>query len=167
MPPSTRRTRSDTPRAGAPHDEAHDAGPPGREEPVDVEHTPPEHGERTTMTLRLPFLTLSLTRPHQPPAHGAGEQARRRRPGTAEAQVADRGSGERLLFYTGVAALGVAGVLEWPVAAAIAAGTYIAAKTRSTPPRPVPGGSADTRSAGAASTEVAVAPKEVTTSPDA
>ena len=166
MPPSTRRTPTDKPGGSGPHVEPNGGESARRDEPRGVEHASREQDEGTTMTLRLPFMTLSLSRPRQDSAHDAGEQVRRSRPGTGGAPIAGPGSGERLLFYTGVAALGAAGVLEWPVAAAIAVGTYIAAKTRGTPPPPVSGAPGHTRSAAAAPTEVAGARVEVSPPPD-
>jgi hypothetical protein len=133
MPPSTRRTPTDRPGGTGPPVEPR-GGSAGRDEPTGAGRASPEQDERTTMSLRLPFMTLSLTRPCHEHAHGAGEQAHRGRTGTAGAPAAAVGSGERLLFYAGLAALGAVGVIEWPVAAAIAAGTYIAAKTRPPPP---------------------------------
>ena len=47
---------------------------------------------------------------------------------------------DKVLFYGGVAVLGVVGVVDWPVAAVIAAGTYVASRSRG-------GSSADVRDA--------------------
>lgn len=77
------------------------------------------------LTLRLPFLTVTLG--PQPPAPAAAGT-----PGT-------RGRLEKAAFYGGVATLGIVGVLDWPVAAAVAAGTWVAQHTlprpRQDPPR--------------------------------
>lgn len=81
--------------------------------------------EPDTVVVRLPFLTVSLSRPAARPVEAAGGAA------PAEPVPAAGSSGvQRLLFYGGVAALGVVGAVEWPVAAAIAAGTYVASRTR-------------------------------------
>ncbi|MCW2676189.1 MAG: hypothetical protein JWR70_1229 [Modestobacter sp.] len=166
MPRSTRRTPTDRPGGSDPHVEPHGDEPIVRDEPAGAGPRSRQQDERTTMTLRLPFMTLSVSRPPQDPAPGAGEPAHRGMPGTAGAQAGRPGSGEQLLFYAGVAALGAAGVLEWPVAAAIAAGTYIATKTRPTPPAAT-GATGHTRSGVAAPTEVAGARGEVSTPSDA
>lgn len=92
-----------------------------------------------TLTIRLPFLTVSVARPAGHPATPASSVAPRSTP-VLELPVPGSGSGPRLLYYAGVAALGVAGVVEWPVAAAIAAGTYIASRSRSAPAQPLPPG---------------------------
>lgn len=68
--------------------------------------------------VHLPFLSVSVTRP----APGGAASSS---PSGAAPQL------PRLLFYGGVAALGVAGLVEWPVAAAIAAGTWVASRARS------------------------------------
>lgn len=95
--------------------------------------------EEQTHTIRLPFLTVSVARPAGRPVTTPSQAGPRSTP-TTGLPVAPSGNGPRLLFYTGVAALGVAGVVEWPVAAAIAAGTYIASRARTAPPRsPSPG----------------------------
>lgn len=111
---------------------------------VPVPRHPADHaatsGEQA-LTIRLPFLTVSLTRPAGPPTPQAAPRS------TPTVELPASGRGPRLLFYTGVAALGVAGVVEWPVAAAIAAGTYIASKARSTPTQPPSPGPRETASA--------------------
>ncbi|MCW2508361.1 MAG: hypothetical protein JWP68_1509 [Modestobacter sp.] len=167
MPPSTRRTPTDRPSGSGPPIEPSGGESAGRDEPPEVGAATREQGESTTMTLRLPFMTLSVSRPRHESAQGAGEQTDRSRPTTGGTPIAGPGSGERLLFYAGVAALGVAGAIEWPVAAAIAAGTYIAAKSRTPSPPPVRGAPERTRSVAAAPTEGAGARVEVSPPPDA
>jgi hypothetical protein len=132
MPPTARR--SSKPPGGAEPDAPASAAVSSQ--PA----TPPGAGqgsaapdERATLTLHLPLVTLSLSRPSGAARPEAAP------PGPATAPGAASGGGQRLLFYAGVAALGVAGVVEWPVAAAIAAGTYIAARSRPTAPSPAPG----------------------------
>jgi hypothetical protein len=132
MPPTARR--SSKPPGGA------EPGAPASGAVSSQPATPPGAGqgsaapdERATLTLHLPLVTLSVSRPS-----GARARPGATPPGPATAPGAGSG-GQRLLFYAGVAALGVAGVVEWPVAAAIAAGTYIAARSRPAAPPPVPG----------------------------
>lgn len=92
-------------------------------EPAGTTNAVPD--ERRTLTLRLPLVTLSLSRP-------AGAATRVPSPsGVGTATTEEVAGGQRLLFYAGIAALGAVGAVEWPVAAAIAAGTYLAAKSRS------------------------------------
>jgi hypothetical protein len=90
----------------------------------------PDDAQPSTLTLRLPFLTVSMTRPpagSDTPADGAAHAGDGGRTPTGSSGL------ERLVFYGGITALGVAGIVDWPVAAAIAAGTYIASRTRGTP----------------------------------
>ena len=128
--PTTRR-RSTTSAAsgkasGSPTPSTDDAAPvPELEEPKDA--TP--IAEEPKLTIRLPLLTVTVARPvgaATPAVHDAHPKGK--------LPIPLPRNGQRWLFYTGVATLGVAGVVEWPVAAAIAAGTYIAAKSRSMPP---------------------------------
>lgn len=91
-------------------------------------------------TLRLPFMTATFTRTPARPATPA-EPAR---------PVAAVGPDERqrFAFYAGAAALGALEVVEWPVALLVAAGTYLAGRTKpSMPERPSVAGSTgdDTR----------------------
>lgn len=84
-----------------------------------------------TSTLRLPFVTASFTRT------SGGLTRTLPNPldvvtgaGHVVGAVVSVVPGKRALFYTGVAALGVAGVVEWPVAAIVATGTYVASRGR-------------------------------------
>ena len=136
MPPAKRRTTStkasETPRGADPEPAATTTqGEPTRQErPASSAKAVPEETEPATVRLRLPFLTVSLSRP---PVHPADSAAGPGHPPATEAVSASSSfSLQRLMFYGGVAALGVAGAVDWPVAAAIAAGTYIATRTRST-----------------------------------
>lgn len=70
-----------------------------------------------TASIRLPFASISLSLP-QVSARLAGQQ------GSAGA-AAGSAQVERLALYGGALALGALGVLEWPVVAAAAAGTYV------------------------------------------
>jgi hypothetical protein len=69
-------------------------------------------------TIRVPFLTITLGPQPLPPAAPVVEQA-----------GYGGGTLERLAFYGGVVTMGALGVLDWPVAAAIAAGTWVAQHT--------------------------------------
>jgi hypothetical protein len=94
-------------------------------EPVGAPEVPPSPGTDPrattplTLTLRLPFLTATLTGP-QP-----GTAA----PGPATARRSAGGTLEKLAFYGGVATMGALGALDWPVAVAVAAGTWVAQHT--------------------------------------
>jgi hypothetical protein len=102
------------------------------EEPLSHPTMPPpvhagQHGR--TSTVRLPFVTASFTRAAGGPSlpnplsalAGAGQAV------TSAVASVPR---EKAVFYVGVGALGVLGVVDWPVAAVVAAGTYVAGKTR-------------------------------------
>ena len=127
MPGTSRRTPSTkaskaSPTGGqerpdpAPADESSRPGRPGATTTTGTGQAEPD-----TVVVRLPFLTVSLSRPAARPVDAPGSAAPAE-PGSTGVQ--------RLLFYGGVAALGVVGAVEWPVAAAIAAGTYVASRTR-------------------------------------
>ncbi|HYX97295.1 MAG TPA: hypothetical protein VE823_19745 [Geodermatophilus sp.] len=96
--------------------------------------------------IRLPFLTITR----------GGTAARSGPPGTQTTGDAGTRAGlEKLAFYGGAAALAAFGVIDWPVAALVAAGTYIAQRSRgSSANRPQPGregpSGADEEPAGAA-----------------
>lgn len=112
-----------------------------RQETARTKPTEPAEGPRRTATVRLPFVTAEFKAPElhvpRPPAPPSGKE------------VADAGRvavsylppPERLAYYGGLGALAVLGVIEWPVAAAIGAGTVIAQRTlrerdRSRPAQP-------------------------------
>lgn len=80
-----------------------------------------EAQEHTT-TLRLPVLTVAITR-HPVPA-GTGTASGTRGGGTPASRVG------KLAFYGGIAALGVLEVVEWPVALALGAGAYVLRRMR-------------------------------------
>jgi hypothetical protein len=135
MPPTRRRsatTASPSTSSSGPDTSAESTVPsPGHHPAAVAADTPTE----PTLTIRLPFLTVSLERPAEPSAK-ASPHAARSSNRLGKLPLPESVGGQRLLFYTGVAALGVAGVVEWPIAAAIAAGTYIAAKSRSAASQP-------------------------------
>ena len=102
----------------------------------------PAAGTPRTLSIRMPLVTITfgpqpaapVPVPAQPTASGA-------RSATLE----------RLAFYGGVAAAGAVGALEWPVAVAVAAGTWVAQHTLPAPRRPSDSAPADGTSAAAAS----------------
>ena len=71
---------------------------------------------RRAKTLRLPFVTAIVEIPNLP-------RGRREPAGTVRSLLP---STEQVLFYGGVAALAAFEIIEWPVAAVVAAGTYVA-----------------------------------------
>jgi len=76
--------------------------------------------------------TLSGPQPAEPPAAVVPARDVGARPGSTL---------EKLVFYGGVATMGAIGALEWPVAAAVAAGTWVAQHTAPivrTTPEPAP-----------------------------
>ena len=83
-------------------------------------------GERSA-TVNLPFVTAQFRAPHL------------HLPGRADLDAAARGarsvlpSPKSLLFFGGLAATAVAGVIEWPVAAAIGVGTALASRGEANP----------------------------------
>ena len=87
-----------------------------------------------TLSVRLPFVTVTLSgpQPAEPPAAVVPAREVGARPGSTL---------EKLVFYGGVATMGAIGALEWPVAAAVAAGTWVAQHTAPivrTTPEPAP-----------------------------
>jgi hypothetical protein len=82
----------------------------------------PRAGTPLSLTIRLPFLTATLTGPQRATAA----------PALASSAAAPRSAGatlEKLAFYGGVATMGALGALDWPVAFAVAAGTWVAQHT--------------------------------------
>jgi hypothetical protein len=107
--------------------------PTGPDVPSPVQVTSGRTASGTTATLRLPFVTASFTRSSASPGvpnpvaaiAGIGQAAI-----DATASAVASAPRQKILFYTGVAALGVAGIVEWPVAALVATGTYVASKAQ-------------------------------------
>jgi hypothetical protein len=95
---------------------------------------PAEAGGRRAATLNLPFVTAEFRAPdlHVPGRQELGNAARE-----ARSMLPSRSS---MLFYGGLAATAVVGVIEWPVAAAIGVGAALASRGAADP-RPS-GGSA-------------------------
>lgn len=94
---------------------------------------------RRSATLNLPFVTAQFRAPEL------------RAPGRQDLGNVARGarsmlpSGKALLFYGGLAATAVAGVIEWPIAAAIGVGTALANQGAA---NPAPSGQAEQRAEG-------------------
>lgn len=83
--------------------------------------------QQTSMVVKLPFFTATFTRPA-----GRGQGGHGPHVPTPSARA------QRLAFYAGVAALGALEVVEWPVALLVAAGSYVAQKTRPAAPQGQP-----------------------------
>jgi hypothetical protein len=83
--------------------------------------TPPrpskKEEEEPVMTVKLPLVTLQVRPPHISP-HDMGEAVN-----SAQASLPPP---ERLAYYAGLGALAALGIIEWPVAVAIGAGTMLA-----------------------------------------
>jgi hypothetical protein len=87
-------------------------------EPRAAEAAPQVQTPRT-VTVRLPLVTITIGPLPTPPAPA----------GPASAPAPDGGSLQKVVFYGGIAAAGAMGALEWPVALAVAAGTWVAQHT--------------------------------------
>lgn len=101
-----------------------------REAPVDPvppagpgEH--PSNGRRS-LTIDLPLLTATVRAP-QLPRVGRREVAETA--GVVRSLLPPPG---KMLFYGGLAALAALEIIEWPVAAVVAAGTFVAERSRGT-----------------------------------
>lgn len=111
-----------------------------------------------SLTLNLPMLTVQVRPPdvHLPQIHLP--HVNRQEVGQAvDAARSFLPPPERIAYYGGLGALAVAGLLEWPVAAAIGIGTIIAQRARRQDEPATP----DPKARGAAGrrTEGAVVPK--------
>lgn len=101
--------------------------------------TPPSARTPLTLTIQLPFFTATLTGPQPASKAPAPPPAAAARPDTGALL-------EKMAFYGGVAAAGAVGAIEWPVALAVAAGTWIAQHTpAATGALPIPRPPARTR----------------------
>jgi hypothetical protein len=94
---------------------------------------------RRDRTLNLPFVTATfhvpdvrLPRPPMPrvPVPSVPRVGRAEATHAAKVAAGYLPAPERLAYYAGLGVLGVAGLIEWPVAAAIAAGTVVAQRGR-------------------------------------
>lgn len=77
----------------------------------------------------LPFMNATLTLPQIRAKVASEAQAGTRTARTGARHRGQRGGVEKTAFYGGVLALGALGVVEWPVALLVAAGTYVAQHT--------------------------------------
>jgi hypothetical protein len=82
------------------------------------------HPDLRTATLRLPFAALSVSVPRR-----ITDEAAR----AGQVVTANAPSPDRLAFYAGLGLLAALEVLEWPVAATVAAGTYVASRGQREP----------------------------------
>ena len=131
MAGTSKRSQHDDSADDAPQDAktAADEQTPAGDIPQPVHATTSGGGGRST--LRLPFVTASFT-PSSSDNGGGIPNPLSALAGAGHAVPSAVASAprQRLLFYTGVAALGVVGVVEWPVAALVATGTYVASRSR-------------------------------------
>ncbi|GHH68525.1 hypothetical protein GCM10017673_17660 [Streptosporangium violaceochromogenes] len=86
------------------------------------------------LTLNLPMMTVQFRPPHLHLPHVGMQEAGH----AVDAAKSFLPPTERMVYYGGLGALAVAGLIEWPVAAAIGVGTMIAQRARgkSRPVRP-------------------------------
>jgi hypothetical protein len=142
MAGTSKRTQHDDTTDGATQDAktAADEQTPAGEIPQPVHAT--TTGDQGRTTVRLPFVTASFTRSSTPSSTSSSTSSSGDNGGGLPNPLsALAGAGhavtsavastppQKLLFYTGVAALGVVGVVEWPVAALVATGTYVASRS--------------------------------------
>jgi hypothetical protein len=86
-----------------------------------------------TTTVNLPFVTAQFRRPEihlpgrRPHLHVPGRQQVRT---TATAVKGNLPSTTQVLYYGGLGALAVGGMIDWPVALAVGAGTLVAQRAR-------------------------------------
>ncbi|WP_433356660.1 hypothetical protein ACQP25_21020 [Microtetraspora malaysiensis] len=86
-------------------------------------------GHNGQFTLNLPMVSLQFHRPHMP--HVEMPHMSRQEVGHAvDVARSFLPPPERVIYYGGLGALAVFGVLEWPVAAAIGVGTMLAQRGR-------------------------------------
>jgi hypothetical protein len=112
MPPRARTSTTTTPPRRA------EARPPARaEREQPAPGAAPEGRPTRTATIRLPFFTARFEVAAPPSGEGW-------RLGPVSLP-----SPAKTAYYLGLGALAVAEVVEWPVAAALAAGTYVAQHT--------------------------------------
>jgi hypothetical protein len=138
------------------HPEADRSTAPGGGGTTEPEQVRPEQpaearpAGRRTATLTLPFVTAQFHAPElRAPTREDFDAAARE----ARSMLPSRKS---LLFYGGLAASAVAGIIEWPVAAAIGVGTALAGQGAA---NPAPGGAA-AQPTGGATTESRAAPDQ-------
>lgn len=119
-PPSHVGPPGSRPTTGAPTTGGRTSGGPSSNGPASTGPGGGGPGERPAgVTLRFPFLTARFEPTRQMINLPPGLPERVRLPSPVQAA-----------YYAGLGALAVTQLVEWPVAAAIAAGTYIAQHTR-------------------------------------
>ncbi|GLX09766.1 hypothetical protein [Microbispora sp. NBRC 16548] len=119
------------------------APPPGPGMEMKEEHRP-------QLDLNLPFLRLQLRAPEMHLPHVGMPHISGRDVGHAmDVARTFLPPPERIMYYGGLGALAALGILEWPVAAAIGAGTMIAQRARGREQRwsPLSGAQRETRGA--------------------
>jgi hypothetical protein len=132
-PASTRKSSAPTKAAASEAAAAKPAGTPATTATTDTArpaeradgHTAPGARTPMTLTIRLPFFTATFSGPGSAPPAGAPLAPVVPAPGRSD----PGGMLEKMAFYGGIAAAGALGALEWPVAAAVAAGTWVAQHT--------------------------------------
>ncbi|MGY1642223.1 hypothetical protein ACI782_14030 [Geodermatophilus sp. SYSU D00703] len=87
--------------------------------------TAPQVQVPRTITVRLPLVTITIGPQPGGPATASATPA----PTAASAPTQPGGTLQKAVFYGGVAAAGALGAIEWPVAVAVAAGTWVAQHT--------------------------------------
>jgi hypothetical protein len=120
-------TETRQPRSATERDQAGRTGrTPAVPEPRAAEAAPPAPAPAPaprTVTVRLPLVTITVgPLPASPAPAGAAA-------GAPPAPARDGGTVQKVVFYGGIAAAGALGALEWPVALAVAAGTWVAQHT--------------------------------------
>ena len=148
---------------------AADSMSPGEGRPTGPEEPPPTSGRsqsgvgtraaggNRTTTIRLPLVSVTLTRPDgqdgQPSpgalqTSSAGGRPAAAGPASTGAMSVGGVSLSRAAFYAGAVALGALEVVEWPVTLLVVAGTYLADQVRGpATPAAIPPGSGPLASA--------------------
>ncbi|MFI6451493.1 hypothetical protein ACIBF6_08050, partial [Streptosporangium amethystogenes] len=90
-------------------------------------HTPSgRKQDNPSLKLNLPMMTVQFRPPHVHMPHVSRQEAGQ----AVDAARSFLPPPERIVYYGGLGALAVAGLIEWPVAAAIGVGTMIAQRAR-------------------------------------
>ncbi|WP_182906947.1 hypothetical protein [Microbispora sp. H13382] len=99
--------------------------------PTPAPPTEMKEGHRPQLDLNLPFLRIQLRAPEMHMPHVGMPHISGRDVGHAVDMARTfLPPPERIMYYGGLGALAALGILEWPVAAAIGAGTLIAQRAR-------------------------------------
>ena len=127
--PSGRSSRPSAPRRGAQPATTARSSPSKSPERRAGSKPSALESSRSSVTVKMPLLTVQVRAPHVP----------RMRPRAVGHAVSTAQSSlppaERMAYYAGLGALAAFGVIEWPVAAAIGAGTILAKRTLRKDPR--------------------------------